>query len=908
MARLTPPLLGTWIRSLWWNLVHRNEVERALDDEIGAYVDLLTAEYEQKGLAPGAARRAALVEAGGIEQVKESTRDAWAGNTASVLARDVRHVWRALKRSPSFLIIVVATLAAGIGGTTAVFTMIDAALLRPLPGVAEPDRLVTLERVEPRAVLDDFGYPDFLDYRDQSRTLSGLAAFTGTSMILTTRTDTANTWVSYVSGEFFRVLGTRPAIGRLLGPNDVTAVGANPVAVLGYGLWRRRFAADSHVIGTSFALNGERFTIVGVASPGFVGAMRLHPMEIWIPVTMLRRAGHTAPSDILQARGEGWFRLLGRLAPGKTVADAQRELSAIAARLAAGYATNKDRGVRVFGDGGMTRDEHADATRIPYLLAVATALLLLMACANVAGLLLVRAAARRRELATRIALGASRLSLVRQVLVEAAVLGSLGAIAGVCLARGLVNVGSIVRPVVGIRDARIAFDAPVLGTAVLAAVLTIVIVSLLPAIQISRTDVGLLMKDGAGGAVRRRSRGQRVLVVLQVAVSLVLLSSSAVVYDAFRRTLAADPGFATDGLQYLYIDLGSLNYDSTHAREVFRTVLQHALSEPAIADAALTSTIPPQQWSTRISVFRLGEEPSPGALDGREFGPLGLRAYVDAVSPNLFRVMRIPMELGRGFTDNDDERAEPVVIVSRRLADLLWPGRNAVGQYLAWPTVKGPVRPPLRVIGVAADTRHASLTADPPPLMYVPFVQHGDLTSRSLMLIFRPSHHSGVPIEVSRRLLSSVDPRLSTNAPESLHDHLESELLPERITSAWIGVFGIVALFLSSIGLYGVVAQSTLQRTRELAVRMALGASSHGLVALILSDGMRLAAAGGVVGFAGAVVALSVLRSEFAAVHAVNAAAAILATIVLGAAMLTASYLPARRAWRLAPADVLRND
>lgn len=897
-----------WIRSLWWNLVHRRRVEESLHDEVSAYIALLASEYEESGLPPAAAKRAAVLKTGGIEQIKENTRDVWAGNVPSMIVRDVRYAFRALKRSPAFVAIVVATLAVGIGGATAVFSIIDAALFRPPPGVSEPERLITLERTEPRATLDDFGYPDFIDYRDQARTLDGLAAYSGTSMLFVSRADTASVWVSYVSGDFFRVLGARSFLGRLLGPNDVTAVGANPVAVLGYDFWRRHFNGDSEIVGTSLALNGEQFRVVGVAAPGFIGAMRLHPMEIWIPVTMLQRAGHTGPNDIMQARGEGWFRLVGRLRSGRTTMDAQRELSAIAARLAAEYATNKGRGVRVFGSAGMTHDEHVETARIPYLLALAIALLLLMACSNVAGLLMVRATGRRRELATRVALGASHLSLIRQLFVEAVMLATAGAIAGVSLARALVKVGVVVRPVVGVANPDVSFDAHVFAVAAAVAVLTTLLVSVLPAFQISRTDAGQLMKDGTGGAVRRQSRGQRTLVVLQVAVSLVLLTSAAMVYDAFRRTLASDPGFATEGLQFLGLDLGSLDYDSTRARAAFRAVLAHAAAEPAIVEAALTSTIPPQEWSTRVSVFRSGEEPPPGALDGNEFGPLGVRAYVDAISPNLLRVMRIPLELGRPFTMSDDEHAAPVVIVSHRLAELLWPGQDAIGKYLAWPAIKGPPRPPLRVIGVAADTRHASLTADPPPVMYVPFVQQGALAWRNLILLLRGRQGARLPVTVARRLVSSVDSRLTIHTPVALRDHVASELSPVRIASAWIGVFGAIAVLLASIGLYGVVAQGVLQRRRELAVRMALGATSARLVAQVLGEGMRLVTAGTIVGIGGAAAALRVLRNQFAAVRTLDAPAALVAICLLALAMLAACYVPARRAARCAPADVLRTD
>jgi len=902
---------AAWLRNLRWNLLRRADVDAALDEELGAYVELLTNEYQQSGMSAADARRRALVETGGVEQVKDAARDAWAGARIADLARELRHALRSLRRSPGFVATAVATLGIGIAGATAVFTIMDAELLRPLPGVSEPARLITLERVQTTTTLDDFGYPDFLDYRAQTRALAGLAAYNGTPMALRTAggASAERSWVSYVSGDFFSVLGVHPALGRLLGPRDAAEQGSAAVAVIGYGLWQTRFAGDSGVIGATIHLNGEAFTVVGVAPPGFIGAMRLHAMNVWIPVTMIQRAAHIDSHDILRARGDGWFRLIGRLAPGATVADAQRDLSTIAARLAATYATNKGRGVRVFAGAGMTRDERADASRLPDLLAIAVALLVVIACANVAGLLLVRASASARERATRIALGASRASLVRRAVIEGAVIAIAAALVGAFGAQLLVRSAAIVGTVAKTGGLDLHLDGSVLGMMILMTALTSVLISIAPALRVSRTDPAALMKDGAGGAVRRRPMGQRLLVALQIAASLVLLASSAVVYDAFRRVLAIDPGFDARGLTYVYPDERASGYDTTRSRTFYRALLAEAAADPRFSAAAITSTVPPEEWSTRVSVYRSGEAPPPGALEGREFEPgNGVRAYVDAVSPNLFAVMRIPIVLGRPFAARDDEHAPPVVVVSRRLAEMLWPNENPIDRYLEWPVTRAgaPPRPPLRVVGVAADTRHSGLLNDPPPMMYVPFTQQAELGQQLALLVRGRDGRAPLPA-VAESLVAHIDPQL-TRFSGTVREHVDSGVSSERTASIWIGVFGIVALLLAAVGLYGVISQATVQRTRELAVRTALGATRARLVASVIADGGRLAAWGVLAGITAAFAGVGALRREFASVGPFDARAMALAIVVLSAATLAACYLPARRAARLNPVDALRSD
>ena len=853
-------------------------------------------------MTPSMARRTALVETGGVERVKEATRDAWIGNALATSTREVRYALRSLRRSPAFVAIAVATLAIGIGGATAVFSVINASLLRPLQAVADPDRLVSVERVLPDKTLDDVSYPDYLDIRAQTTTLSGLAAYNGTSMALEDRAGSSRAWVSYVSDNFFSVLGVRPHLGRFINPSDMTPSGTNPVVVLGYDLWRTRFGADSAAIGSTLKLSGMVLTIIGVAPPGFIGAMKLHHMELWQPLTLIPQAAQIGEDAFLKSRRTGWFRLIGRLAPAKTADDAQRDLSLLSTRLATEYSENRGRGIRVFTGTGMLEDERITASRMPRLLAMAVALLLLIAGANVANLSLVRATAKRRELATRLALGASRASLVRHLSIEGAVLAAGATVLGTLIAQALVRSASIVGTIGAVSPADVQPDARVLGVSIAIAVLTAMLVSVFPGLQVSRTQVGLVMKDGSGGAVRR-SRGQRGLVVVQVAASLVLLASAAMIFSAFQRALTADLGFEPRGLTYGFVDVKSAGYDSTRLTAFYQEFLDRARAEPSVAGAALTSILPPAPWATTTSVFRRGEEPPPGERTVSDV-VAGFRAYPEDVSPGLFDVMRIPIVFGRAFTASDDERSAPVVIVNRRLANAMWPNSNPIGQFLSWPSRTAVPRPPMQVVGVVGDTRHVSVTSPMSLVMYVPLAQH---PTNNVVLMVRGRGDPTQGVASFRRIVAAIDPRVLPREGMIL-DRIDEQVRPQRTASAWVGVFGVIALLLAAIGLYGVVAQGVLQRTRELAVRSALGATPRSLLALVLREGMRLAASGAVVGAFAATLALQILKNLFEGMVSTDAVAAVAAAAVLGVAMLAASYLPARRAARLNPVDALRCD
>lgn len=889
------------LRGLWKSLFRRGQAEAELDDELRAYVDLLAAEYERGGLSQEAAGRAALIKAGGIEQAKEATRDVWLGNAFAVAARELRYAGRTLRHSPTYLVIAIATLAIGIGGATAVFTVIKGSLLRPLPAVEDPGRLVAIERRTKAGTDAQFSYLDWVDFNTQAAALTGIAGFDGTSMRLEDAAGSDRVWVSFVSDNFFTVLGARPSAGRtfLTGPGWENRE-REPVVVLGDALWQRRFDRSASAIGSTIKLNGTIHTIIGVAPPRFIGAMATHPMEIWVPAVLQGRSSVSGDTD-LTVRRDYLFRLIGRLAPGRRLADAERDLAAIPARLPVTNRANLG-AIQVLPRTGMTVEERADASRVPRLLAIAVVLLLLIACGNVASLSLVRTSARRRELATRVALGASRGALVRQVAMEGALVAVGAGVLGVVVAHLLVRSATLMRTVVTVPDADLTIDPRVLGIALLTSTLAAVLVTLLPAMQVLRVAPSAVLKEG-GGAIRRSMGGQRALVAAQIAATLVLLSATAVIASAFQRVLAAHDNLGPAELTDMRLDTDLAIKDTTGQVEFFREVLARVAMEPGVEGAALATTIPPFSWSGSQLVFRQGEEPPPGATVEQQ-SQTGTRVQAIRVSEQFFEVARVPIVRGRGFANTDTRTSEPSVVVSRRLAGLLWPGQDPIGRVLAWPPVSGPSRAPLRVIGVAEDTRDASL-GEAPLAIYQPISQR-HLSRLTLLVRGRPG--SPVLPDAIRRLAASINPGVQVLGGQTLRDRLGSHVRPQQTASAWVGVFAGIALVLAVIGLYGIVAQSVLQRTRELAVRSALGASPARILGTVLGDGMRLVAIGTLVGGLGAVAVSHILTSLFAGVRTNDARPAFAAAAVLALVMLVGAYLPARRAARLNHVTALRTD
>ncbi|HXJ06883.1 MAG TPA: ABC transporter permease [Candidatus Acidoferrum sp.] len=816
--------------------------------------------------------------------------------------QDIRYASRGLRRNPGFALVCILTLALGIGANTAIFTVINAVLIRPVPGVANPGELVTFERLQKNNPDYAFGYPDYLAYRDQNQSFTGLAARCRTALALTHGT-TERITGELVSGNYFAVLGVHPASGRVIAPEDVQADDEAPVAVLSYALWQRVFGSDPQVAGKGILLNGHSFTVVGVAAAHFEGTAVGSPTDVWMPLTMQPEAMPRMSRGTLQNRNSGWIEIFGRLKPRVSVAAARSEMQAIAGRLAVTYPeSNEHRSVELIASFGMDPDDRAALQKFFGLLIASVGLLLLISCSNVANLLLSRADSRRKEVAVRLALGASRGQLVRQLLTEGLLLSFLAGGLGLLLAPWSGRLILAFRqPLYALRNADTSPDARVLGFTLMVTLLTGVLFSLAPALHSSRPDLVVTLKDNAPGA-GRRSRLRSVLVSSQVALSLVLLVVAGVTVRKMQKIVSADPGFNTGNLLMMSISPSLQGYSEPQAQHFYEELLERVGRIPGIQSASLAATVPPEDWSSRVSIFYEGQVPPLGYYRGHEF-EVGIRVDMNNVAPNYLQTMGIPILEGRDFTERDQPGAPLVAIVSERLAQRLWPDQDAVGKRIEWPSWEGAQRPPFEIIGVSADAKYRSLVADPPLLLYLPEFQN---YNGGPTLVIHTSVSPAGLLPAVRSAVASLDPSLPVFSVKTMSDQVDDSLWQPRMAAGILGSFSILALVLAAVGLYGVVSQWMGQRTREIGIRMALGARPEDVMRLVLGYGAGLAFWGIV---AGTVLSSGVTHLVSALLFGVSGTdvltMSVIAVLLLPVA-LAACYVPARRAMRVDPVVALR--
>lgn len=816
--------------------------------------------------------------------------------------QDVRYAVRGLRKSPGFALVCILTLGLGIGANTAIFTVINAVLIRPVPGVANPDELVTFGRLQKNNPDFAFGYPDYLAYRDQNQSFTGLAARCRTALTLT-HGATERIVGELVSGNYFSVLEVNPALGRLIAPDDVQVDDEAPVVVLSYRMWQRVFGSDSQITGKNILLNGHRFTIVGVAAGKFTGTAVGSPTDVWLPLTMQPAAIPRMSHGVLHNRNSGWIEIFGRLKHSVPLAEARSEMQIIAGRLAAAYPeSNEHRSVDVIPSFGMDPDDRAALQKFFGLLIGSVGILLLISCTNVANLLLSRADSRRREIAMRLALGASRGQLVRQLLTEGVLLSCLAGGLGLLLTPWT---GSLIlafrQPLYALRNVDTTPDARVLGFTLAVALLTGIFFSLVPALQASKPDLVATLKDNTPG-VGRRSRLKSVLVSSQVALSLVLLVVAGVTVRKMQKIVNQNPGFTSNNLLMMSISPSTQGYSEPQGERFYEELLARVERIPGIQSASLATTVPPSDWSSRVSIFYEGQVPPLDYFRGHEF-ELGIRVDMNNVTPNYFRTMGIPILQGRDFAERDRPGAPLVAIVSQRLAQRLWPDQNVVGKRIECPPWEGTPRPPFEIIGVSADARYRSLLADAPLLLYLPESQNYNGTETLVI------HTSRDPIGVHaavRSAVSSLDANLPIFAVKTMSDQVDDSLWQPRMAAGILGCLSFLALVLAAVGLYAVVSQWMGQRTREIGIRMALGAKPQNVMRLILGYGAGLALWGI---SAGVLIGSAVTRFVSAQLFGTNSTDARtiagIAALLLFVA-LAACYVPARRAMGVDPMVALR--
>ena len=881
------------LRSLWRNVFSKSRVEHDLDETVRSYADLLTAEKISAGMPPAEARRAALVELGGIEHVKDEVRDVRSGAVLDTTAQDLRYAARTLIRRPGFTIVAVTALALGIGATTAIFSVVNGVLLRPLP-YADPDRIVVL--------LHDARNPvspaNYLDWKRQNTVFASVGA--------------AEYWAGNVSGDapervqglrvtsdVLAMTGIRPLMGRLMRPEDDAPSGEQPI-VLSWGYWQRRFAGRPDVLDQRIIVDGASYRVVGVMPRGFDFPMFWATgVQMWAPLPLGERATSRRGSSL---------RVFARLRPGVTLEAARTQMATIAANLERVYpGSNRDvtvtpLGTKVVGDVRMAL----------LVLLGAVGFVLLIACANVAHMLLARATARQREMTVRLALGASRARLLRQMLTESVVLALVGGAVGVVLARvGLQALTALAGNSIPRADG-ITLDPRVLAFSGLVSLITGVAFGLLPAVRVSRGEMAEALRDGARGSTEGGHGGRLrwLLVGSEIALALMLLAGAGLAIRSFIALRAIDPGFDSRGVLTAVISLkGTAEQPPGRRTAFYQSALERVRQLPGVESASLINHAPiaGDIWGFP---FRVEGQPKPRDEDTPT-------AAYRVVFPDYFKAMRLPILQGRDVAERDRLGTTPVVLVNDFFARRYWPNENAVGKRITLdPEADDPTW--VTVVGVVKNAVRSDWASPPEEEMFLPYLQTRQYLESDgghvayMTLVARVSCAGATrcrPASLApsvRDAVASLDRAVPVTEVQTMEDVVAGATAGPRFTLVLLATFATVALVLAAVGIYGVISYAVSRRTHEIGVRMALGATPRNVVKLVIGQGMRVVVAGVVAGLGGALLVTRLMTTVVYGVRVTDPLTYGGVAVLLTGVALIASYIPARRATRIDPLAAMR--
>jgi predicted permease len=820
------------------------------------------------------------------------------------LWQDLRYGARMLMKNPGFTLIAVLTLALGIGANTAIFSVTDKLLVRSL-AVKEPGQLVLINSVSvnPYFVSNAFSYPNFSDYRAQNQVLSGLLAFTTTQLEFKTNDRIERVSGEYVSGNYFDVLGVRAARGRTFSPDEDRTPGTQPVAIVSDGFWRRRLGGDPNLTGQTITLNHIPLTVIGVAPPSFNGMILEEPTDVWVPALMHPLL---AQSKFIENRKDGWLLLMGRVKEGVGLAQAEAGLDTLAQQIkeantppgtiTKGLPFSEQRIKFEPGGRGISILRKRFSSPLKLLMAVVS-LVLLIACANVAGLLLARGVARRKEMAIRLVMGASGWRVARQLLTESLLLAVAGGAAGVLLAPWLVTLLVKTQTRLSIAQTLLGetVDLRALAGAALATLLAGIVFGVVPAWQSARADLAPALKEEGGVSDQRERRfGFRsLLVVAQLALAIVVLVGAGLCIKSLRNLLAIDPGYRTESVLVAPLDLDEKKYDKARGSALQRQFLELLSALPGVEAVSYGLVMPLSGSRFMGSIFVEGRQPLPDEQ---------MAFDANTVGPRYHETMGIRVVAGRGFTEQDRAGAPGVVIINETMARRFFPGENALGKRLR----RGTGAPPLEIIGVARDIKHHDLTEEPIPHFDLPALQqgYGGYTN----FVVRVKGRAADLVSTVRDEMLALDPSLPVWDISPMSEQVGKALSGMRLASTLIGVFGLVALLLASIGLYGVMAWMVSRRTREIGVRMALGARGPDVLKLILKQGMLLVGIGVVAGLCVAFIATRLVESLLYGVSRTDPVTFAMVALLLAVVALLACWIPARRATKVDPMIALRHE
>ncbi len=883
-------------------LIYRRRAEHELDEEIRAHLELEIEQNIADGMSPEEARLAALRSFGSVALAKENSRTIWGFGSLEILWQDLRYGTRMLLKRPGFALIAVLTLALGIGANTAIFSVVNAALLRPLP-YPESERLVWLSERAPNFPTMMISYPNFTDWRAQQTVFEHLGVYNWASYNLTGRGEPQRLTGARLSADVFAALRVQAAVGRVFN-QDEDKPGAQPVIVLSHGLWQSRFGGDAGIVNQAITLDGRTYTIIGVMPAGFAFPQR---RDFWTP---LGPFASEQPGYQLRVNHPG---LLGvaRLKDGVTLEQARAEMDAIAARLEQQYPVwNKHIRVRI----DPLLDAYvSDARRALWTLLGAVGLVLLIACANVANLLLARAAARQKEIAVRAALGASRRRIAQQLLTESVLLAVVGGTLGFLLARWgvplILAIGGDSIP----RAAEIGLDRGVLAFTAVVAVLTGVLFGLAPAWQASCADVQVVLKDAARSVTGARGWLRQALVVSEVALTLLLLVGAGLLLRSFYRLQQVNAGFTHERVLSFRLDLPTRKYATGEQQIAFYQGLREKLRAlPGVEEVAFASQFPlgGGNWQTH---FFIEGQPAP---------PLNESPWMEvtAASPDYFRALGIRLLRGRYFTEQDNQEhlrgrdlrglieafrrsaALNVIIVDEEFARRHWPNGDPIGKRVRlYHPIWGPA---LTVVGVVVRVKLQRLNEQGGFVQaYLPWLQ---LPGDGAAVVIKTRLEPETMVAAARRQVLALDPEQPIYDVRTLTEQRDISLAPERLNLTLLSGFAAVALLLAAIGLYGVISYAVTQRTQEIGIRMAVGARSHDVLKMIIGQGMRLAVIGVVIGLLASLALMRLMKSLLFGVSATDPVTFAMIALLLVGVALVACYMPARRATKVDPIIALR--
>jgi putative ABC transport system permease protein len=872
------------------SVLRKNRAELELGEELQFHLQNQIDQFVAQGMNPKDARRAALQSLGGVEQLKEECRDARNVNLIEDFFQDVRFGFRMLRRNPGFTLLAILCLALGIGANAAVFSWVEGILIRPYPLVPHQERLVALSGTLGNE-RGGTSWPDLLDLQRSCTLCETLfvSSITGATLSIGERAEV--TTGSIVSANYFDAVGVHPLLGRGFEPGEDAGRDAHPVVVISHHLWQTRFEGDPEIIGRTQRFDNVVHTIVGVAPEGFFGTFVGRAMEFWVPLSMLEV--YNPGDNKLEDRGARWAESYVRLKPGVTRNQAQQEISAIAARLETTYpATNRGRGIRVWPVWETPFNHAGHLLPTLEIMIVVAIFVVLIVCANVGNLLLVRSFARRHEMTVRLALGARRGRLLRQLVTEGLLLSACGAAGGMLVTYWCRNALVLLFP----GDTLYLpgqIDGRVLGLSAAVCLVVTLAVGLVPAFQMRHFAIADALKTEVSAFMGARGRAwfRSTLVVLQVTLSFLLLVGATLLMQSLRNIRTNNPGFSTTRVLDTWIPLIAAGYDAPRAKTFQEELIQCVRALPGVEAAAYARIVPLsyQSYSSTPIVVD-GYEPQPNEQPTAEF---------NEVSPGYFSTLGIPLVSGREFTRADDENAPRVAIVNQTTVARYWRGQNPVGQRLQ---VKGNW---VQVVGVAADSKYSSMRENAQPFFYVPLRQYFTIEPEIHIRTTQPLRTIQVDL---LRQVRALDSNLALSEMTTLQEQVDRSTSHEVVAVSLVGVFGGLALLLASIGLYGVMSCTVSQSARELGLRMALGADASNVLRLVLSRGLLLTTTGVLIGAALALLLTRLLGDLLYHVSPRDPLAFAAALAVMTLASVAACFLPAWRASRTDPMRAIRTE